>query len=105
RSRSRFLIEHDLFGKPVSTFPDHALDRAADRRVRPQYNLVREPTGRDTANNRQPRGRTLTALCGINRASVHRAIIEPGQWLVRRNLLRQGTSRSLSKIDSFDFKD
>src|SRR5438034_9218899 len=25
RSRSRFLIEHDLFGKPVSTFPDHAL--------------------------------------------------------------------------------
>src|SRR6266481_3910152 len=24
-SRSSFLFEHDLFGKPVSTFPDHAL--------------------------------------------------------------------------------
>jgi integrase len=23
--RSSFLVEHDLFGKPVSTFPDHAL--------------------------------------------------------------------------------
>jgi hypothetical protein len=25
-SRSIFLFEHDLFGKPVSTFPDHALE-------------------------------------------------------------------------------
>ena len=24
-SRSIFLVEHDLFGKPVPTFPDHAL--------------------------------------------------------------------------------
>jgi len=24
-SRSSSLVEHDLFGKPVSTFPDHAL--------------------------------------------------------------------------------
>jgi hypothetical protein len=24
-SRSGPLVEHDLFGKPVSTFPDHAL--------------------------------------------------------------------------------
>src|SRR5215469_15557646 len=24
-SRSRFLIAHDLFGKPLHTFPDHAL--------------------------------------------------------------------------------
>jgi hypothetical protein len=22
-----FLFEHDLFGKPVATFPDHALER------------------------------------------------------------------------------
>jgi hypothetical protein len=22
-------MEHDLFGKPVSTFPDHALNRSA----------------------------------------------------------------------------
>src|SRR6202020_3376924 len=26
-SRSRSLVEHDLFGKPGSTFPDHALQR------------------------------------------------------------------------------
>jgi hypothetical protein len=26
-SRSRSSVEHDLFGKPVSTFPDHALAR------------------------------------------------------------------------------
>src|SRR5262245_6778148 len=25
-SRSGSLVEHDLFGKPVSTFPDHALE-------------------------------------------------------------------------------
>jgi hypothetical protein len=25
RFRSSILMEHDLFGKPVSTFPDHAL--------------------------------------------------------------------------------
>src|SRR5271155_5325220 len=27
-SRSIFLFEHDLFGKPVSTFPDHALSQS-----------------------------------------------------------------------------
>src|SRR5712671_6937835 len=31
-SCARFLIEHDLFGKPLHTFPDHALvDRPAAR--------------------------------------------------------------------------
>jgi hypothetical protein len=31
------LFEHDLFGKPVSTFPDHALGgSAADKGVRAQ---------------------------------------------------------------------
>jgi hypothetical protein len=29
-SRSIFLFEHDLFGKPVPTFPDHALAPAAN---------------------------------------------------------------------------
>src|ERR1700677_4931368 len=28
-SRSSFLFEHDLFGKPVSPFPDHALGHKA----------------------------------------------------------------------------
>jgi hypothetical protein len=27
------LMEHDLFGKPVSTFPDHALRRRGKRRT------------------------------------------------------------------------
>jgi hypothetical protein len=26
-SDCRILVEHDLFGKPVATFPDHALKR------------------------------------------------------------------------------
>jgi DNA-binding Lrp family transcriptional regulator len=30
QSRSGFLIEHDLFGKPVTTFPDHALINAPE---------------------------------------------------------------------------
>ncbi|MGO9045895.1 MAG: hypothetical protein ACLQFW_03260 [Xanthobacteraceae bacterium] len=29
RLRSNFLVEHDLFGKPASTFPDHALEASA----------------------------------------------------------------------------
>jgi hypothetical protein len=29
-----FLIEHDLFGKPVSTFPDHGPGSAAHRSAR-----------------------------------------------------------------------
>jgi hypothetical protein len=29
RTRSSSLFEHDLFGKPVPTFPDHALESAA----------------------------------------------------------------------------
>jgi hypothetical protein len=33
-SRSRSLVEHDLFGKPVSTFPDHALAAAFPRLMR-----------------------------------------------------------------------
>jgi hypothetical protein len=28
-SRFIFLLAHDLFGKPVSTFPDHALAASA----------------------------------------------------------------------------
>ena len=27
--RANILVEHDLFGKPVSTFPDHALNRGS----------------------------------------------------------------------------
>jgi hypothetical protein len=31
------LIEHDLFGKPVSTFPDHALGRRGIHGTKPKY--------------------------------------------------------------------
>jgi hypothetical protein len=36
-SSSRFssLIEHDLFGKPLHTFPDHAPARLTRRQARP----------------------------------------------------------------------
>jgi hypothetical protein len=34
-SRFIFLFEHDLFGKPASTFPDHAL--AGRKKARPAY--------------------------------------------------------------------
>jgi len=37
-SRFSFLFEHDLFGKPVSTFPDHALIAA--------FRLHRHPSPR-----------------------------------------------------------
>jgi hypothetical protein len=33
RLRSNFLVEHDLFGKPASTFPDHALALEGTRRA------------------------------------------------------------------------
>src|ERR1700751_6040967 len=32
-SCSRFLIEHDLFGKPLHTFPDHALSPEPARQL------------------------------------------------------------------------
>jgi hypothetical protein len=41
-----FLFEHHLFGKPVPTFPDHALDaeRAAQTRATPEsVSLVAAP--------------------------------------------------------------
>jgi len=32
-SRHRFLFAHDLFGKPLHTFPDHALERMTYLRI------------------------------------------------------------------------
>jgi len=47
-SRSRFLIEHDLFGKPLHTFPDHAPGsapaiHARETRQRITFELFGEP--------------------------------------------------------------
>ena len=54
-SRSSFLFEHDLFGKPDSTFPDHALgavlaQAAADRRL---VCRCKQPTGPGEKAQRQ----------------------------------------------------
>jgi hypothetical protein len=52
-SRSRSSVEHDLFGKPVSTFPDHALARIHEtgtrRWVSRARNSQRPPPGRSRA--------------------------------------------------------
>jgi hypothetical protein len=41
-SRFRFSIEHDLFGKPLHTFPDHALAHAAGHEA-PDKDLAVKP--------------------------------------------------------------
>ena len=43
-SRSIFLFEHDLFGKPVPTFPDHALvPGITNRYCSPSFETATEP--------------------------------------------------------------
>src|SRR5262245_61459700 len=45
-ARSCVLVEHDLFGKPASTFPDHALwrvKRRADRTGQPVDVVILQP--------------------------------------------------------------
>ena len=44
-SDSRILMEHDLFGKPDSTFPDHALNRSLKLRYSPSGRLATDMTG------------------------------------------------------------
>src|SRR6516225_1224737 len=42
-SRFSFIFEHDLFGKPASTFPDHARDDSKSNggaRVRPRHRVI-----------------------------------------------------------------
>src|ERR1700720_2242208 len=38
-SRSIFLFEHDLFGKPVPTFPDHALEIPTSLRAQAKQSI------------------------------------------------------------------
>src|SRR5216684_6391661 len=65
-SRSRFLIEHDLFGKPLRTFPDHALAYHAPFRVtggaRPGTS-ARDLFRRDLARRRGRVGKIGGELC------------------------------------------
>jgi hypothetical protein len=44
------LFEHDLFGKPVSTFPDHALEPNARRRERLLNGLLQLVENHDTCH-------------------------------------------------------
>jgi hypothetical protein len=36
------LFEHDLFGKPVSTFPDHALEESSNKAAPPGIRTRRQ---------------------------------------------------------------
>src|SRR6516164_2051651 len=62
-SRSSFLLEHDLFGKPDSTFPDHALN--AHRRpfcwldIRTNEGLHPAATSGNTSSNAATNGQSL----------------------------------------------
>jgi hypothetical protein len=44
-------MEHDLFGKPVSTFPDHALA---------------PPDGNRAGNRTGPRAKRMTVIAGLD---------------------------------------
>ena len=55
RLRSRFLVEHDLVGKPVPTFPDHALRIRIDRlalTARPLYTPIASRRARGKLTHR-----------------------------------------------------
>jgi hypothetical protein len=64
-----FLAAHDLFGKPVSTFPDHALglggDEVGDLELKPAFALVHADShafvcvGRDWIAEYRCRGASL----------------------------------------------
>jgi hypothetical protein len=55
RSCYSVLFEHDLFGKPVSTFPDHARQtkgkRNAGRRISPNLRAIRARLARSVARS------------------------------------------------------
>jgi hypothetical protein len=56
RYEPRPLMEHDLIGKPVSTFPDHALD------ISLEHDLFRKPASTpDHVRGRLFRDHALTA--------------------------------------------
>ena len=63
--RSGFLFERDLFGKPVSTFPDHALATIAPHAVSgaaPVYARHFAPAAGCKA--RRPRSASRIVRCG-----------------------------------------
>src|SRR5215470_16947298 len=68
-SRSRFLIEHDLFGKPLRTFLDHALGSGA-RRCPSSRGSIRRAGGlfkryRNSANIADPANLPQFLDCGF----------------------------------------
>jgi len=60
------LFEHDLFGKPVSTFPDHALADSQAKQAAPASHRVNHQTDK-----------TPIALCGVGRY-IPRSITNSG---------------------------
>src|ERR1700722_4173953 len=70
RSFPRILFEHDLLGKPASTFPDHALarPRIARENERPEHLVfgVRGKGGGDA----EPRHAAIEQIGGVRRGGA-----------------------------------
>jgi hypothetical protein len=97
------LFEHDLFGKPVSTFPDHALGQA--RRQRRQEATMAEPDGsRISARLWRLPGQLLLALINATAILVIIAAIVALVAITRinrfaENVVATMTEAVLSKVD------
>jgi hypothetical protein len=80
------LFEHDLFGKPVSTFPDHALDLRRHLMVRRRAGAV--SGHRDAGVPAFPRGAMPiasgnaqpTSIDARSASGVPPKIVEPARW-------------------------
>jgi hypothetical protein len=85
RSCSSVLFEHDLFGKPVSTFPDHARQtkgkRNAGRRISPNLRAIRARLARSVA--RSPVGVPPRRLLQRTNAAAQLQNALPGTWSER----------------------
>jgi len=85
RSCYSVLFEHDLFGKPVSTFPDHARQtkgkRNAGRRISPNLRAIRARLARSVA--RSPVGVPPRRLLQRTNAAAQLQNALPGTWSER----------------------
>jgi hypothetical protein len=81
-----FLFEHDLFGKLVPTFPDHAL--ASSTRTAPAQplhqatasSLIVRATGHNLSNAETPRGDARVMSAPRCRHACRRSIRRDAKW-------------------------
>jgi hypothetical protein len=81
------LFEHDLFGKPVPTFPDHALTVAPSRSrdaLRPSYQIRQPSNSKEGAGKA---GRRLTPMVRVQQKARGRTT---GAAEIARPSLRDG---------------